>query len=92
MDCNLQAGTIRAANMEPPKAHCDFCGKRSDFVAAIITGPHGAVICDECVDRSVETLANAKQAKAVRPGSSILLKAADFCIKDAVPGEFLVSR
>ena len=29
---------------------CSFCGKRQDFVYAIICGKGEAAICDECVE------------------------------------------
>ena len=34
---------------EPNEIVCAFCGRHSDDVAAMISGPNGIYICDECV-------------------------------------------
>lgn len=35
---------------------CAFCGKRPDQVAAMISGPNGIYICDECISVSADAM------------------------------------
>ena len=36
--------------------HCTFCGKTPDQVNAMISGPDGIFICDECISLSAEAM------------------------------------
>lgn len=36
--------------------HCTFCGKTPDQVNAMISGPEGIYICDECISLSAEAM------------------------------------
>lgn len=36
--------------------HCAFCGKTPDQVNAMISGPNGIYICDECISLSAEAM------------------------------------
>ncbi len=38
------------ARMSDDKVRCSFCGKTSDQVRKMISGPSGTYICDECVE------------------------------------------
>ena len=38
------------------KIRCSFCGKTQEQVGRLISGPHGAFICDECVDICAEII------------------------------------
>ncbi len=43
----------------PPRSsdiHCAFCGKTPDQVNAMISGPNGICICDECISFSAEAM------------------------------------
>lgn len=42
---------------------CDFCGKKSDYVAELIAGPKGIHICNECVDLCVKVIADTRVGK-----------------------------
>jgi hypothetical protein len=36
---------------------CTFCGKHEGQVRKFIAGPHGVLICDECIDLCAEIIA-----------------------------------
>lgn len=48
-----QSGNIPPARTE---IHCAFCGKTPDQVNAMISGPNGIYICDECISLSAEAM------------------------------------
>lgn len=48
-----QSGNIPPAGTE---IHCAFCGKTPDQVNAMISGPNGIYICDECISLSAEAM------------------------------------
>ena len=48
-----QSGNIPPAHTE---IHCAFCGKTPDQVNAMISGPNGIYICDECISLSAEAM------------------------------------
>jgi ATP-dependent Clp protease ATP-binding subunit ClpX len=43
---------------------CDFCGKDQYAVAALIAGPRGVMICNECIDQCNEIIAEQRKEKA----------------------------
>lgn len=47
-----------SGNIPPahPGIHCAFCGKTPDQVNAMISGPNGIYICDECISLSAEAM------------------------------------
>jgi ATP-dependent Clp protease ATP-binding subunit ClpX len=50
--------TDQTGNMIPSNddIHCTFCGKTPDQVNAMISGPNGIYICDECISLSAEAM------------------------------------
>ncbi len=44
------------ANRKDAKPHCSFCGKSSDQVRKLLSGPNGIFICDECIELCAEIL------------------------------------
>ena len=48
-----QTGTLLPTN---ENIHCTFCGKTPDQVNAMISGPNGIFICDECISLSAEAM------------------------------------
>ena len=38
------------------KICCSFCGKTSDQVRRLLSGPNGVYICDECIELCSEIL------------------------------------
>lgn len=48
-----QSGTVPPARSE---IRCAFCGKTPDQVNAMISGPNGIYICDECISLSAEAM------------------------------------
>ena len=44
------------ANRKEAKPHCSFCGKSSDQVRKLLSGPNGIFICDECIELCAEIL------------------------------------
>lgn len=40
----------------PGEIHCTFCGKTPEQVNAMISGPNGIYICDECISLSAEAM------------------------------------
>lgn len=50
--------TDQGSNIPPTHGaiHCTFCGKTPDQVNAMISGPDGIYICDECISLSAEAM------------------------------------
>ena len=50
--------TDQSGNIPPARSeiHCAFCGKTPDQVNAMISGPNGIYICDECISLSAEAM------------------------------------
>lgn len=48
-----QTGSVPPARED---IHCTFCGKTPDQVNAMISGPDGIFICDECISLSAEAM------------------------------------
>lgn len=48
----------QTGNVPPARSdiHCTFCGKTPDQVNAMISGPDGIYICDECISLSAEAM------------------------------------
>ena len=48
----------QTGNVPPTRSdiHCTFCGKTPDQVNAMISGPDGIYICDECISLSAEAM------------------------------------
>lgn len=48
----------QTGNVPPVRSdiHCTFCGKTLDQVNAMISGPDGIYICDECISLSAEAM------------------------------------
>jgi ATP-dependent protease Clp ATPase subunit len=45
---------------------CDFCGKNQHSVEKMVTGPDGVAICNECVELSIEAIAETRAEKKRR--------------------------
>jgi ATP-dependent protease Clp ATPase subunit len=45
---------------------CDFCGKNQHSVETMVTGPDGVAICNECVELSMEAIAETRAGKKRR--------------------------
>lgn len=50
---------------------CDFCGKKHHDVETIVTGLDGVAICDECIELSMEILA--ERRGETKKGSSAVI-------------------
>ena len=59
---------------------CTFCGKRADQVAAMVAGPDGVHICDECVATCAEAMMRdlGMQIRPGRDGSLGFVETEDF--------------
>lgn len=49
--------------------HCAFCGKTPEQVNALIAGPNGIYICDECVSVSASAMINDFASRGICPES-----------------------
>ncbi len=52
------------------RARCSFCGRHQDASTALIAGPQGIAICDQCVALCSAMLAERAASQAVCRGSS----------------------
>ena len=50
------AKNTRGGYAEPPREECSFCGKSTDEVSAMIAGPNGIFICDECIAECADAM------------------------------------
>jgi ATP-dependent Clp protease ATP-binding subunit ClpX len=51
-------------SQESKPYQCSFCGKDNADVRRMIAGPNGAFICDECVAKCNEIIAQAEKASS----------------------------
>ena len=58
---------------------CSFCGKQASEVAAMVSGPEGLHICDECVATCAEAMMRdlGLKMQAERDGSLVFMDEGD---------------
>ena len=45
----------------PHEDHCSFCGQPRSEVGVLFTGSNGAQICDQCIERGYDMLAESER-------------------------------
>lgn len=85
-----QSGTIPPARTE---IHCAFCGKTPDQVNAMISGPNGIYICDECISLSAEAMMTDLNMRGLESDAlnQVLQVTADVDAEDNKGEEFVLS-
>lgn len=85
-----QSGNIPST---PSEIHCAFCGKTPDQVNAMISGPNGIYICDECISLSAEAMMTDLNMRGLESDAlnQVLKVTADIDEEDAKHDEFVLS-
>lgn len=67
--------------------HCTFCGKTPEQVNAMIQGPNGVYICDECISLSAEAMMTDLSLRGIESNALNQILATSFEGEEEVVGE-----